>query len=73
MSQKTQLKRILAQNKVFKSAVYVQKVAIDAYNKAKQAEDKAFNDLIRANQRVDREKYVLVCVVIGQKPEESAL
>jgi hypothetical protein len=73
MNEKTHLKRIAAQNRVFKAAVYVQKVAIDAYNKAKQAEDKAFLDLIRANQRVDREKYVLVCVAIGQKPEEPAL
>jgi hypothetical protein len=73
MKEKELLKRIAAQNRVFRAAVYVQKVAIEQYNKAKKAEEKAFSDLIRANQRVDKEKYVLVCVAIGQKPKEQGL
>lgn len=73
MNEKAQLKRIAAQNKVFRAAVEAQRVALDAYNKAKRVEDQAFVALIESNQRVDREKYVLVCVAIGQKPEEPAI
>ena len=73
MPKNNALSRLSARQKSFKAAVEGQRVAIDAYNKAKQVEDDAFSALIRSNNRVDREKYLLVCEAIGQKPEKPAL
>jgi hypothetical protein len=73
MNEKAHLKRIAAQNKVFKASVEAQKDAIAAYNKAKTAQDKAFLALMEANKRVDKEKYALICIAIGQKAEPQSL
>ena len=73
MNEKAHLKRIAAQNKRFQAAIKAQKQAIDTYKAAKRAEDEAFIELGLANSRVDREKYLLVCAAIGQKPEPEAI
>lgn len=70
MSKETEtLKRIAKQNKRFQAAVEAQRVALETYNATKKAEQEAYFALVDTNNRVDREKYLLVCAAIGQKPK----